>query len=786
MHRGFGRGTVLVKIAMALSLLALAGLTTPLTARADSPPATTDVVLAIDQSGSTLQSDPDNDRIDAARQFIDTAALFTDSYPVRVGAVYFGAPKFANSVHVALPLVPASTPGVRDVIQPETVSGTDFSAALCLSWSVVTGQAAAAGCPATTESDLKQPAAGQVRSRSIVLITDGFPAPDGTDLAFDAGETPANCASGSSGHDYMCALKNQWDALTKQTPVKLYVIGIDQSNQWFPRAEPYWKAVTGCRSDAECRVAVRRVADPSQLVSDVLNANGVGVDLCLAQGVADDCDLPASLSEVQFLIRGLSDPTKLRVVDPSGNAVSTGDKASVVERDGVIRWRVLAPASGAWKVDSTDPSAQLSVVKVLVPQRFTMAPVPPAPVPGGAVTFELRPDGPFLVDRSSLLRQSFTLETQRIGTSNAVKTTVRLTQKDPSSDVFTLDPPSPGFMEGDWAASLLLETGGTTLPLANLIFPVHPAQATAVSTTAPPTATALPPASPTSVPSTFTATPVPVPPSPTAVPTPPPPACRLVLQPDGTTVPSHRFAPKLGFPLRFFAPETFSAGLSGPDCPARATDLSLTLTRSGDAVPCPPGGCAWVARSPNQANVSFQPDLGVSKGTPRVSRQAEAVLPDGTTLTARDAVDYDPVALAFLEQSTGVDYWLPVAVILGLLYGVSLLSTYQTVNIPGIRGTEQVRVRDLAVYDGNNRPIVRAGGLVWRGLRPDRAARRLVTFRYLIGGEPVVRVVQGPSTMSRTTSFKQKLDAWRKWLGQLANGSPIADLGRSLVVRRKR
>ena len=55
-------------------------------------PAGADIVLAIDNSLSMKQSDPQDQRIDAARRLIDTLATFSDSVPIRVGGISFGTP----------------------------------------------------------------------------------------------------------------------------------------------------------------------------------------------------------------------------------------------------------------------------------------------------------------------------------------------------------------------------------------------------------------------------------------------------------------------------------------------------------------------------------------------------------------------------------------------------------------------------------------------------------------------------------------------------------------------
>src|SRR5262249_16173660 len=157
-------------------------------------------------------------------------------------------------------------------ITPERVAGTDFDAALCLAWSTVTQQPTPPECPLAVRSTDVQAEKGPVRSRAVVLVTDGFPAPEGADLTFSSSDSPHPCPAGAPGHEYMCRLIQRWRTLTATTPVDLYVIGIDRDDRWFSRAEPYWRAITGCQGTTQCATAVRRSAEPTSLVGDILNA----------------------------------------------------------------------------------------------------------------------------------------------------------------------------------------------------------------------------------------------------------------------------------------------------------------------------------------------------------------------------------------------------------------------------------------------------------------------------------------------------------------------------------
>lgn len=753
----------LAGLGVLLIVLSVAGAQPPTVGRGEPNLPTTDIVLLIDQSGSTAQSDPNNQRIEAARQVVDTVAAYSDAFPVRVGAVSFGSPRFPRSLRIDKALTPADSAGLRDVFQVGRVAGTDFDSALCLSWSVATQQPAPAGCPVEVPAESVRAEPRAVRSRVVVLLTDGFPAPDGVDLEFPGGEPLSACTSGSSGHLYMCRLRDRWRALTAQTPVSLYVIGIDRSaNQWFPKTEAYWRVITGCEGDTACRRAVRSTPDPVSLVKDMLfAATGDLIDLCAVSGLASECKLPPSLAEAQFVIRGLQPQDKVRVVSPAGREVQAGISAKVTTAGGAERWRVRAPTKGTWRVESSNPAAQLSVSQVLVPQRFELQPVPEQPGVGGAVTFELRPEGELLVDVPSLQSEIFELRLQVEGGSER-RYPVRLVDR--PSGVLRTEPPVTVTPAGRWSAALLLPVNADALLLGRTSF---------VVSVVPPTPTITPTASPT--PRTAE-----TPPTPTLG-----PQCHITIEPNGAAAPRYRSAFSLGYPLRFSEKQEFSARVDGEGCPGEQINLLLQIEPDdGSTGPCAVlNECEWRGRGRPPVTVRAVPSDETLRAA-SLRRFAAASDQTDWTLEREDSVELMTPPWIELEHRSFVGYWLPVVMLLALLYSVSWASTRQMVAVsqpPNSRAP----LRDAAVMDQRSQPLVRLGALVWRRFQKNNVIGA-ITLRFLVAGPPVGRVWADGAPAPRRQPFGERFSAWSALLRRFAAGKPLDQLGLSVIRVNRR
>ena len=201
-----GRLPLGAALTIALCVVALAGITGLLrephdaTAQAPGPPVTR-VVFAIDNSGSMFgiggepASDPDQQRIAGVRSLIDVLQGFLDTQGeqrvVEIAALSFGG----EEPQVLSPLESVLGDRLKGRLQArQEEGGTDFRGALCGAWTLVTREEPPtdAGCPEPSRTFVSEaregdgPTSDDANERLlVVLITDGSPAPAGSDLAFD-------------------------------------------------------------------------------------------------------------------------------------------------------------------------------------------------------------------------------------------------------------------------------------------------------------------------------------------------------------------------------------------------------------------------------------------------------------------------------------------------------------------------------------------------------------------------------------------------------------------------
>lgn len=737
---------------LALTISAAPRTVRPAWAQVQSVPL--DVVLAIDQSGSMAESDPANKRIDAARQFVTTAASFQDAYEIRVGGIEFGSTDFADSLRPVIGLSSPARAEVPSAFQPAQRDGTDFRGALCLAWATVTGTAipATAGCPSLPPAPAAAapPRREGLRERAVILITDGFPAPKGRDVEFAQGESLAGCPGQSTGNEYFCSLNQTWAALNAVQPVKLYVLGLDQNERWFPTAEPYWKAVTGCANDLSCRRAVRRSANPEALVNDVIEAAvGAIVDLCGQPAADRECRLPAFLTEAQFLVEGLRPNDAVRVLGPDGTERQPGANVERTNEGDRQRWRVRAPARGVWRVQSTNPDARLTVSRLAVPVRFDLKPAPSSPAAGDSLDLEATPAGTTPIDLPSVAGEPLELQVQR-GNEPPVTRQVSMEQ---GPRGLVIRAALPNVTAGAYRATLVLPFEDRRLILGEAQISVAQARPATATPTASPAPTPIPTAAPP--------------------PTPAPPCAggtaRLI--PGGTEMSAYRFAFQWGWPLRLHKPanvrgEASQCGAGGE--PAQLT-LSVRPANNTDG-----GMVRWEAEGVGSVSVAG-PLTDEIIDAERVQRSLTLQERGQTVEAAVDELRLTTPWWVSFEQSSGLGYWgygLPfLAALLLIMYG----STYQT-NRAGLR------LRDATVYNQEQKQsesVVRGGLLVWRPveLGPGKS-RGTLSLMLLCCGPLVLRYPSsasrsGPRKKGKAPSFEERVQAWWRqqrtsWLGDRA------------------
>lgn len=370
-------------LALALAAL-LAGVADARAQGGEDAPAT-HVVFALDDSGSMFGangSDPLNLRYDGVIGLVEVLGQFlADGDPRRVE---LGAIAFGTRAEVLSPLV-----SVRDAALTETLraardraqsrNATDFLQALCLAWETVTGQTAPAGsgCPGASGSGA---AASDDARRLVVLVTDGAPAPVSNALRFDENPDASACppavapeafasSTAPGGADaYLCALGSVWANLNRQARVTLVVIGLDQREEWFERAAPYWRRAVGCDADGPCDRVARSV-DADGLAALILGAYPT-IDLCqrVAAGEPFTCDIPGGLARVQFLVTGVPEGG-VTVVDDGRDLwrSAAGPREFQQREGGVHRWRFAdRPYRGPYRLTLEEAAAPAPDASVFV------------------------------------------------------------------------------------------------------------------------------------------------------------------------------------------------------------------------------------------------------------------------------------------------------------------------------------------------------------------------------------------------------------------------------------
>ena len=461
-----GRFPLGAALTIALSVVALAGVTGLLREEDNAAAQTagtpvTRVVFAIDNSGSMFgvggepASDPDEQRIAGVRSLIEVLQGFLGS-PDEQRVVELAALSFGGDEPQVLSRLDDVLSGrLADRLRAEQADrGTDFRAALCGAWTLATREEPppGAGCPEPSSAFLNAAGEGGGQTSDdadarllVVLITDGSPAPDGSDLAFDGAPPADGCADDFTGYDagdgdaYLCSLAETWRVLRAERSAELAVIGLDEPGQWFPDAEPYWQRVAQCgdAGQPDCTDRVVRSLDPDDLAEWILRTFP-GVDLCEAiRGEPFNCDVPGGLVSVRFQIVGLAADSASRVVSPDRIPYDSTEDPAELTRLGAAThlWRFEQPGAGVWAVTGAlDPARRARVIVDPDPARFDIA-LRGWDGDGMGLELTLHPTSSGRVAVASLLTQPYRVQLLR-GGATVGEETVRLDHA--GGDDFTL------------------------------------------------------------------------------------------------------------------------------------------------------------------------------------------------------------------------------------------------------------------------------------------------------------------------------------------------------------
>lgn len=710
-------------------------------AQAPGPPVTR-VVFAIDNSGSMFgvggepASDPDQQRIEGVRNLIEVLQGFLgasgEERVVEFAALSFGGgePQVLSGIENVL--------GGRlaDRLQAkQEQGGTDFRAALCGAWTLATREAPPRGadCEEMSPTFLSAARSGSGQTPGdadarllVVLITDGSPAPAGSDLAFD-GQPPApECPDDFAGYDsgdgdmYLCSLAETWRALREERTAELAVIGLDEPGQWFRQAEAYWQRVVQCggAGQSDCTNRVVRSVNPGELAEWILRAFP-GVDLCDAiRGETFSCDVPGGLVSVRFQIVGLAADSVSTVLSPDRVSYnSTSDPAELTRLGEATHvWRFERPGAGVWALTAAvEPGRDARVIVDPEPARFDIT-VEQWNDRGMTLGLALHPTSVGRVAHGSLLTQPYRVELLRGGSTVGAET-ARLEHA--GGETFTLTTTAFGPPAGGSA------THEVALYLRTLL-----AGRVGVASVPPDDGERNDEADregneeQDGQGDDETDSDEPLPP-------PPPVACSAEWPGEPGTAPRWRPAVRLGFPLpvRFRDSATWSVRVGPAEC---AYDIQATADIPG----CDTCSASGDGPAPLALDVATD---GLPDGP--VERRVTWYVPASGVEDAHT----EEVRLADSVFLSTEPYW---ATALHLLALALLLTAISAVAVRSPRqwrpGEEPARPIDLSAPDARYREvgIVRLGVLVWRRVGLDREGGepgRLLTLRWLCFGPLVVR-----------------------------------------------
>jgi uncharacterized protein YegL len=316
------------------------------TRRLDEPPtefdaarAPLDVVLLLDQSGSMMQNDPTNNRVEASRALVDyLASYWSEEQNHRVGLVNFGDTRPIDPVDEYAPLVSLDTQRLaeRDEllrrIKPLDLGNTSFIGAFRVARRL-----------------LEESRRDEKRQPVLVLLTDGEP-DDSRDLTRAA----------------------YFDELTRYlrdslSGCHLYVLGIDQNDRYWSRNEPYWRQ--------SARYSQRLVSADERLLKEMF-WQVVSLEM---EAVADSWQpippdgfrvtLPPYLEAVTFAFHKETSGAAVEITGPDNKV--TAERTAGVRR--VSRsprtevWRIDEPEAGTWTCRVIGGAGRVEVGTTRVP-----------------------------------------------------------------------------------------------------------------------------------------------------------------------------------------------------------------------------------------------------------------------------------------------------------------------------------------------------------------------------------------------------------------------------------
>lgn len=336
--------------------------------RVEAVPNPLDVVLLLDQSTSMQWTDPENNRTEASRFFVEyLGSYWAAEQNHRVGLVNFGSRKPLNpedESHAPVSLDTAGPSGRAELLaklKPLDLQYTSFIEAF------------------RKARQLFDEAPGEdERQRVIILLTDGEPD--------DPRKLPREA--------YFRELVGYFD--DSLPGCHLHVIGIDEQDRYWSRTLPYWRRIAGYTE----RISSAGERELKETFWRVVSRE--------FEGAADrwepipegglSVELPPYLEAVSFTVHKELPDAEVVITDPAGTVLTEKARGTrrALKTAKTEVWRVEEPEAGTWSCRVEKGGGRVEVGTVRIPaQPRLVRPEPAQPLgkPFVIMASFLRKDG---------------------------------------------------------------------------------------------------------------------------------------------------------------------------------------------------------------------------------------------------------------------------------------------------------------------------------------------------------------------------------------------------------
>jgi hypothetical protein len=190
------------------------------------------------------------------------------------------------------------------------------------------------------------------RQPALIILTDGEP---------DDGVRPKKPLEYFFG-----AIENYVGQNLPKEKVPIYVVAIDQRNQYWPSNRRHWERL--CKRAFRIESADREALIPiyMQVLGDLLGLEWIEVK-------AKQVEIPPYLERVSFTLLKLDPVVRLRILDPNGKEVSPQSPGVLHQTgEGVREYEIYSiadPQPGTWTVEPVTPGGQYFLGRVKIYQH---------------------------------------------------------------------------------------------------------------------------------------------------------------------------------------------------------------------------------------------------------------------------------------------------------------------------------------------------------------------------------------------------------------------------------